>query len=123
MKMQLNHAAVNTESPESGKWEKLNIQKPRQEPGLSNNPYARYSKTRFSQIYKALYGVPLKGANMAAGNLINTEYELPKDFKSMITKAKNDINVVNSYVVVIDHRQVIVVKWAISIDEDKVPLI
>ena len=52
---QLNHA-VNTESPESGKWEKLNIQKPRQEPGLSNNPYARYSKTRFSQIYKALYG-------------------------------------------------------------------
>ena len=53
--MQVNHA-VNTESPESGKWEKLNIQKPRQEPGLSNNPYARYSKTRFSQIYKALYG-------------------------------------------------------------------
>ena len=50
---------------------------------------------------------------MAAGNLINTEYELPKDFKSMITKAKNDINVVNSYVVVIDHRQVNVVKWAI----------
>lgn len=42
----------------------------------------------------------------------------------MITKAKNDdINVVNSYVVVIDHRQVNVVKWAISIDEDKVPLI
>ena len=61
---------------------------------------------------------------MAAGNLINTEYELPKDFKSMITKAKNDdINVVNSYVVVIDHRQVNVVKWAISIDEDIVPLI
>ena len=55
---------------------------------------------------------------MAAGNLINTEYELPKDFKSMITKAKNDINVVNSYVVVIDHRQVNVVKWAISIDEN-----
>ena len=60
---------------------------------------------------------------MAAGNLINTEYELPKDFKSMITKAKNDINVVNSYVAVIDHRQVNVVKWAISIDEDIVPLI
>ena len=60
---------------------------------------------------------------MAAGNLINTEYELLKDFKSMITKAKSDINVVNSYVVVIDHRQVNVVKWAISIDEDIVPLI
>ena len=60
---------------------------------------------------------------MAAGNLIDTEYELPTDFKSMITKAKNDINVVNSYVVVIDHRQVNVVKWAISIDEDIVPLI
>lgn len=41
----------------------------------------------------------------------------------MITKAKNDINVVNSYVVVIDHRQVNVDKWAISIDEDIVRLI
>ena len=59
---------------------------------------------------------------MAAGNLI-LKYKLPKDFKSMITKAKNDINVVNSYVVVIEHRQVNVDKWAISIDEDIVPLI
>lgn len=78
---------------------------------------------KFIRLWRRHVGVPLKGANMAAGNLINTEYELPKDFKSMITKAKNDINVVNSYVVVIDHRQVNVVKWAISIDEDIVPLI
>ena len=49
--------------------------------------------------------------------------EPPKDFKSMITEARSDISVVNSYVVVIDHRQVNVDKWVISIDEDIVPLI
>ena len=49
--------------------------------------------------------------------------EPPKDFKSMITEAKNDINVVNSYVVVIDQRQINVDKWAIRVDEDIVPLI
>ena len=41
--------------------------------------------------------------------------EPPKHFKSMITEARNDINVVNSYVVVIDHRQVNVDKWAIIV--------
>ena len=46
-----------------------------------------------------------------------------KDFKTMITDARNDINVVNSYVIVIDHRQVNVDKRAISTDEDIVPLI
>jgi len=49
--------------------------------------------------------------------------EPPKDFKSMITEARNDIKVVNSYVIVIDDRQVNVDKRAISIDKDIVPLI
>ena len=41
---------LNTESIESGKWKKINIQK------ALPSSYARYSEKRFTQIYKALYG-------------------------------------------------------------------
>ena len=46
--------------------------KPRQKSGLCDDSCARYSEKLFTQIYKALYGdamfIPLRGANMAAGN-------------------------------------------------------
>ena len=37
--------------------EEVKFKKPCQEPGLCDISYARYSKKRFTQIYKALYGV------------------------------------------------------------------
>ena len=41
--------------------------KPRQESGLCDNSFARYSEKRFTQINKTV-GVPLRCTNMAAGN-------------------------------------------------------
>ena len=40
------------------KWKRITLmyKKPRQESGLRDNSYARYSGKRFTQIYKALYG-------------------------------------------------------------------
>ena len=66
----------STESLESEKWKKINMQKAFQKSGLCNISYATYSEKRFTQIYKALSGdtmfVSLSGAqtwlNMATGN-------------------------------------------------------
>ena len=45
---------VNTESPESGKWKKINIQAKNRVYGITH--YVRCSQKRFTQICKALYG-------------------------------------------------------------------
>ena len=54
----------------------INVQKPRQESGLCDHSFARYSEKYFTQIYKALYEDArlvsfLGGTNMAAGNQQN----------------------------------------------------